>query len=125
LNRFFIGKGRYAETKLGMADDATDAEGVAILDYRQAQAAARAWFAEQARKGAGLGPAHAGPYTVADALADYLAWYSRHRKALTNTKLAADARIQPTLGSKPIAKLTPSLLQDWLNKLADAAPRRA
>src|SRR2546425_12254913 len=45
--RFFLGKGRYAETKLGMADDATDAEGVAILEYRQAQATARTWFAEQ------------------------------------------------------------------------------
>ena len=117
-------EGAYLKTRLGIADDTLDADGAAVLDFRQAQIQARTWFAEQARNGAGLGPSHAGPYTVAHALADYLAWCHRHRKAEAATKAAANAHILPALGSKPVAKLTPRLLQDWLSKLAEAAPRR-
>ena len=54
--RYFIGTGRYAETRLGKADDVTDADGVAILSFGQAQASARAWFTEQARRSAGIEP---------------------------------------------------------------------
>ena len=117
-------KAGYAEAKLGAADDVLDADGVATLDFRQAQAKARAWFAEQARKAAGLEPLTAGPYTVGDALTDYLAWYKGHRKARGATRTAAEAHIRPSLGSTPIARLTARGLREWLGKLADGAPRR-
>ncbi len=38
------------ETTLGAADDILDADGLAALDFGQAQAAARVWFAEKARE---------------------------------------------------------------------------
>ena len=46
--RRFIGGGRYEETRLGAADDITDADGVAILSFPQAQERARTWFAARA-----------------------------------------------------------------------------
>ena len=42
--RRFLGAGKYEETKLGSADDVRDADGVEVLTFAQAQAAARAWF---------------------------------------------------------------------------------
>ena len=50
IARFPRGKGRYAEQRVGLADDFAGADGVAVMDFRQARAAARNWFAEQAIK---------------------------------------------------------------------------
>jgi len=114
----------YVEAKLGAADDVLDADGVVALDFRQAQEKARVWFAEQARRAAGFEPLIVGPYTVGDALGDYLTWYGRNRKALGATRAAADAHIRPALGSVPVTRLTARGLREWLGRLADAAPRR-
>src|SRR5262249_40985727 len=54
---------------LGVSDDSVDADGVRVLTFAQAQEKARAWFARTARVGAGYAD---GPYTVADAIRDYL-----------------------------------------------------
>src|SRR4051812_30899406 len=59
--------GGYLKKTLAEADDIRDADGVTILDFRQADDAARAWFEERARGGA-----KAGPFTVGDALDEYL-----------------------------------------------------
>ena len=50
------------------ADDFSDADGVAILDFRQAQALARERMVQRARNAAGK----RGPWTVADAMNAYL-----------------------------------------------------
>src|SRR5262245_60936003 len=97
--RYFLGAGRYTETTLGKADDVSDADGVDLLDYRQAQAKARTWFVEQARRAAGLDAA-LGPFTVAEAIADYLTWLAAEgKRSRATTKIAANAHILPTLGS--------------------------
>ncbi len=57
------GKGRFTEHRLGLADDAAEADGVSVLDYHQAEAAARNWFAEQAIKQAAL-PIDDSPFTT-------------------------------------------------------------
>src|ERR1700730_15546749 len=46
--------GRYRKTALATADDMSDADGVAILSFAQAQAAARKWFSRLARHAAGI-----------------------------------------------------------------------
>ena len=51
--RWFIGGGRYEETRLVAADDIADVDGVAILSFSQAQERARAWFAARALADAG------------------------------------------------------------------------
>ena len=61
--RFPRGTGRYAEQRVGLADDFADADGIAVMDFEQAQAAARNWFAEQTIKEAGL-PIDDSPFNI-------------------------------------------------------------
>lgn len=121
--RLYLG-GRYLKTTLGTADDGTDADGSAVLDYRQAQTKARDWFAKQTRKAEGLPEADAGPYSVADAMRDYLAHYKTEGKSLKATKTTVDAHILPALGETDIAKLTAVQIKEWHKALA-TAPARA
>jgi hypothetical protein len=58
--------GGYVEHKIGTRDDLQDADGVAILDYGQAQKAARAWWRAELRREEGHDP-RSGPYMVAAA----------------------------------------------------------
>ena len=61
--RAFAGDGRYHEKTLGLADDSSDADGVHVLSFGQAQDKARAWCAAQARihRSSSPSPAFAGP----------------------------------------------------------------
>ncbi|HMF27103.1 MAG TPA: site-specific integrase, partial [Pseudolabrys sp.] len=70
-------EGTYRETKLSLADDLQEANGASILDFSQAQRAARAWCSQEQRLAAGHGPVPNGPYTVARAMADYFDDYRR------------------------------------------------
>lgn len=115
--------GRYVEVKLGIADDTEDADGTTILNYRQAQEAARKWIAVETRRDHGLDPAAQGPYTVADSLRDYAAHYAHEGKAITTTQTAIDAHIIPSLGQIELAKLTTARIERWHKALAEA-PRR-
>ncbi len=119
--RYFLGNGKYAETKLGAADDVQDADGIAVLSFAQAQAEAREWFAEQVRKAAGLG--RAGPYRVSDAVNDYLASYRVRGRALEATTYAINSHILPALGEIEVTKLTTQGIRKWHEGLA-ASPAR-
>jgi integrase len=123
LARYFKGAGQYAETMLGRADDTSDADGVEILSFGQAQDKARTWFEEQARARAGLGPKPTGPHTVADAMRDYLAWYADHKKGLRQATNAANVHILPGLGNIEVAKLTTAEIERWRTALAKAQAR--
>lgn len=113
----------YEEAKLGAADDIQDGDGLAVLTFWQAQEAARRWFQEAVRREAGLEPVTSGPYTVSDALRDYLAHYGTEGKALAATTSAANAHIEPTLGPIELTKLTTKQIVDWHKGLA-ATPGR-
>lgn len=107
---------------LGPADDATEADGAAVLTFSQAQDKARQWFARSARQAAGLEPA-GGPLTVGAALDSYLDWYGRHRKSVEPTKRAVEFHIRPALGNLRVDRLTASRIKAWHEQLA-AAPAR-
>jgi integrase len=120
--------GGYRQAALGRADDALKAAGTDVLDYRQAEAQAREWIARHHRVAAGMEPepaaTPAAPYTVANAIADYLADYTaRGGKALAGTRTAAEAHILPALGRLRVGSLTRDKLKDWHRALA-AAPAR-
>ena len=120
--------GGYRQSALGRADDALKAAGVAVLDFRQAEAMAREWIARHHRVAAGMEPeqaaAPAAPYTVADAIGDYLADYAaRGGKAVATTRQAAEAHILPALGRVPVGRLTREKLKGWHRALA-ASPAR-
>jgi integrase len=111
------------ETAIGPADDMLDADGVAALDFAQAQHRAREWFAETVREAEGIAPAR-GPYTVANALTDYMADYKRRGgKSVSETEGRIAAFIKPALGAELVAGLTAKRLREWLAALAEAPAR--
>ena len=82
----------------------------------------REWATAKAREFAGEG-LPAGPYSVADALRDYLDWFDRHRKGTDTTQAAVNAFILPELGEVDARKLTRLRIEAWLHALADSPPR--
>jgi len=104
--------GGYTETTLAEADDAMDANGETILSFAQAQEMARAWF--QAASGVKRG----GPYTVGDALDDYLEGFEG--KSVYQTQNRIDVLIRPALGKIVLAKLTADQISKWHKERADA-----
>ncbi|MSP00241.1 MAG: site-specific integrase [Acetobacteraceae bacterium] len=120
--------GGYRQHVLGRADDVLTAAGEAVLDFRQAEKAARDEIARRHRVAAGQEPEPetkpAAPFTVSDAIATYLADYvARGGKALSTTKHVADAHILPPLGAIPVGRLTRDKLKGWHRSLA-ATPAR-
>ena len=72
-----------------------------MLDYGQAQKAAREWWRAELRREEGH-DTRSGPFTVADAMADYLkAFERRGGKAVYDTRRAAETHILPALGATP------------------------
>lgn len=120
--------GGYRQQALGRADDAVTADGEKVLDFRQADLAARNWLTTHNRVAAGLEPEQpkgpALPYTVADAMAGYLADYAaRGGKAVVATRQATDAHILPDLGQLAVGRLTRDKIKTWHRALATAPAR--
>ena len=116
-------QGRRFES-LGVADDAADADpsGHGVLSFSQAQEKARAWIAKLTRIDAG--ELSEGPYTVGQALDDYLTAYERRGgKAKGHTTAAIDAHIRPALGEADLSKLTRTRIETWFNRVADSPAR--
>lgn len=120
--RYRTSEGRYLKTVLGIADDIQDSDGTLILSFSQAQERGRQWFAEQTRKSDGAEPG--GPYTVADAMRDYLSWCAGEKKrGLANIRYWTDAFILPELGDVEVADLKTKRIREWHHGLAAQPPR--
>jgi integrase len=122
--RRYLGDQQYLTETIGTADDNAEADGVAVLDWRQAQAAAREWRAKAERAEAGIEESSA-PLTVADVVDSYLDWTARHRKPTTarEWRYMAQAHILPVLGKLAVSRLTTARLRKWHEGLAEQ-PRR-
>ena len=105
------GKG-YVQKRLGQADDLLDANGGIILDFNQAQEAARIWFDRLGRPGG----ARSLRYSVADALDDYLERFTG--KSLEKTRHTIERHIRPVLGRRIVAELTTGELSKFQSDLA-------
>src|SRR5262245_10858765 len=113
--------GGYSEHRIGTSDDFQDADGVAVLDYGQAQKAAREWWRTERRREEGH-ETRIGPFTVDDAIADYLkALDRRGGRSAYHARRAADVHVLPTLGTVQVAKLTARRIEDWHLGLAEKA----
>jgi integrase len=116
--------GRQHYEAIGAADDVRDANGLDVLSFAQAQELARKWFDRKGRELAGLSEPQAGPYTVADAIGDYLdARLRRGSKGVQQDRVTAAARILPLLGKIDVSRLTSRQISNWHNGLA-TAPKR-
>lgn len=120
--RFYIGDERYVTETFATADDYGDADGVHTLTFSQAQFKARERAAELQRVSDGR--AIAGPYTVKDAVEDYLTWMANHRKGAVDARQRAEALIIPDLGALDVSRLSPAIIRRWLNALAERPPRK-
>jgi integrase len=115
--------GVYETKALGIADDTLAADGITVLDYWQAQEAAKIWAERQRLIDAGI--AHNGPYAVADAIRDYLQEISTEKKpeAVRDAEYRFSAFVLPELGKLSCEALTRDRLLKWRNAQA-ARPKR-
>ncbi|GAA0600415.1 hypothetical protein GCM10009099_41780 [Caenispirillum bisanense] len=113
--------GRQIHTTLGTADDTFDADGLTALSFDQAQAKAREWFQDIAAR-TKLGRPK-GPYTVAQCMADYIAWLSDAKKSARHVEIYANAYILPELGHLDTEDLTTDCLEAWRAKIRRSKPR--
>jgi integrase len=119
LARHYVGEEKYQVETLNTADDFSDADGVAILDFRQAQNLARERMVARAHAAAGK----TGPLTVADAMASYLEFLETNRKSAPFAQYVTDAFILPEFGKIEVEALSTDKLRTWLAKLAKASAR--
>jgi integrase len=120
--RHYEGEQAYTVETIATADDGADADGVAILDFKQAQEQARIRMVTRAHAAVGK----TGPYLVADAMEDYFEWLEaegRTPEAIQDAKYRNHAFIDPELGKGEVAALTADRLRKWRDNLAKAQPR--
>ena len=115
--RHYVGAQSYQVESIGTADDLSDADGVAIMSFWQAQAKARERMVERAHEGNG------GPLTVAAVIERYLEYLEGRRRSAYDARRRAEAFILPELGKIEAAALTTDRLRQWHVALSEARPR--
>ena len=116
--RHYVGEQSYKVQKLGIADDVSDADGVAVLSFWQAQDKAREAMVERA-----TARGKHGPYTVGAAMDDYIAFLDHNRKSGADARYRDRALIRPVLGDIEVAKLTADKLRAWQQQMARTPAR--
>jgi integrase len=119
LARHYIGDQAYELEILAIADDYSDADGVAVLSYREAQTKARERMVARAHHAAGK---HV-PLTVQDAVEAYLEFLDAHRKTGYHARHRARAHILPALGDIEVQALTTEQLRKWHAEIAKTPAR--
>lgn len=113
------GKNDYVTETFGVADDLSDADGIAILSFWQAQTKAR----EQMVRRAHVGAATEQHRTVASSIDAYVEFLDGNRKSGREARYAADAFILPVLGNIKLEDLTADQVRKWHARLAKASAR--
>jgi integrase len=111
VRRRYLGGQHYQVETIGIADDHADADGVKVLDWRQAQAKARERPAESEDT----------PLTVAQAVDEYVADLRARKgdKAAREVEGRLQKHLLPTLGDRALADLTAGDLTRWRNGMVD------
>jgi integrase len=117
--RHYIGDHHYENETLATADDYSDADGIAVLSFHQAQTLARTRMVDRAHTAAGKTK----PLTVADAIESYIEFLETNRKSGREGRYAANAFILPVLGKVEVAALTTDQIRTWHAKVAKAPAR--
>lgn len=123
IARRFTDTGKYSESKLGVADDFQDADGIKTLTYFQAMEEARRWCGVALNTETGEDGVKDGNYTVDDAVRDYMAHYAIEGKGMAVVKTIVNAHIAPELGKIRLDKLNTKRLENWHHSIA-AIPAR-
>ena len=122
--RRYIGSDRYTVLNLVtadgypiFADDQEDANGGTVLDFWQAQ--------DAARKHKNQLTGNAGPYTVTNAMDDYLRFAEAEGRGvhtIRDARYRVKALILPKLGETEVAALTADKLRNWRDDLVRSLP---
>ena len=117
IGRRYRGNGKYETTAIGLADDITAADNVAVFDFWQVQDALRRW-AERGRL-ADHGIVRTGPYTVRAAIEDYLAEIEVEKRpsAVKSAHYVFNASVLPKLGHLLVERLTSEQINRWRNEI--------
>jgi integrase len=117
-----LGRKKQQYKPIVSAADFADANGVTVLSYTQAQAAARKWFEDVHGEETGE---TVGPVTVRQAVAEYL---EDRRRAGTKTARRMEwdfnAHILPDLGDVALSRMNRKRIKDWMWALAGSGKRR-
>jgi integrase len=113
------GKADYETETFGVADDFSDADGIAVLNFWQAQVAARERMVERAHRSVGKKAF----LTVASSIDSYVEFLEANRKSGREARYAADAFILPSLGKTKLDELTADQVRKWHAGLAKARAR--
>jgi integrase len=108
--RRYRGGQAYELSTIAAADDYSDANGVTVLNFRQAQDAARVKI-------------KVGPLTVREVVEAYLGFLGSSRKSADDARYRVAAFIDPELGDEKVDALSTNRLRHWHTALAKAAPR--
>ncbi len=117
--RHYAGGQTYQVRTIATADDYSDADGVAILSFKEAQGLARERMVARAHAAAGK----TGPITVADAMDAYLEFLEHNRRSAADARYRDGAFIRSKLGAIEVAALTADKLRRWHADLAKEPPR--
>jgi integrase len=118
--RHYIGAQTYEIEALGNADDLSDADGVAVINFWQAQDKARERMVARAHAAAGK----TGPLTVKDAIEQYLERLEENGRNVYEPRRRAEALIVPRLGAVEVGALTTDMVSKWHSGIAKEPPRR-
>jgi len=106
-------KGRRITSKLGLADDYQEADGLTILDFSQAQAAARVARSRLLTGWRPLAKHAINGITVEQAVSNYINWLGTHRKSQRSIRTALMRHVPPELAKRTVESLTTEELQAW------------
>ena len=121
IARAFDKENGYRYEPLGKSNDLVESVG---MSYQQALDAVQAWVANVKRTDSGE-PETDAEYTVARAMADYIADRERtKRKSQPRAQMIVDAHINPMFGHIQLDKLSHGKVKAWRDGLATAAPRQ-
>jgi len=116
--RQYAGGQAYLVETIASADDVSDANGVGVLNFSQAQARARALRDERSRASGWMAA-----YTVNDAMAAYLTFLEHERASVADARYRHEAFIRRPFGDTEIAFLKAKKIRDWHRSIIKIGPR--
>src|SRR5262249_18951795 len=116
--RNYAGEETYTVETFATSDDLSDANGVDVLNFSQAQAKAR-----QIRDGHSHAAAGTAPYTVNDAVAAYVQYLEDKKKTAADADYRYRAFIKDELGGIQLAALKADKIRAWHSNLAKTGKR--
>jgi integrase len=110
--RRYLGKQAYKVSSIGIVDDREDADGVNVIDFWKAQELAR-----------GTRAPRVGPYTVEQAVADYLANHLSDKVTHNEVRARLGAYVLPSFKTTPVDELTADAIRKWHREIANTGAR--